>query len=69
MEALNYLICKNYARPPSVRQPDEPIPQSGIVGINWNSVYKGWQVFKKSKYIGKAKTLAEAKEIMRRAKK
>lgn len=73
MEALNLFICPNYMRPISIRQPDAPQnsikPKSGIKGISWSTSYGGWQVYRDQKYLGRAKTINQAKEILRRSEK
>lgn len=72
MEVLNLFICPNYQRPPSIRQPEPekpPLPQSGIKGINWHRKGSCWQVYVDKQYKGKAKTINEAKKILRRSEK
>lgn len=72
MEALNLFICPNYQRPPSIRQPEPekpPLPQSGIKGIRWYRKGSYWKVFACGQYKGKAKTINEAKKILRRSEK
>lgn len=73
MEALNLFICPNYIRPTSIKQPEtqpKPIkPKSGIKGISWSTLYGGWQVHRDQKYLGRAKTISQAKEILRMSEK